>query len=109
MTFNHHARHLLGALCAALLLSAAPALASAQAAATSESTESAPIDLNSASAEQLASLPGIGPSKAAAIVSFRERRPFRRVEDILRVRGIGRATFRSIRDRIHVNESRRQR
>lgn len=63
------------------------------------------IDLNAASATTLATLPGIGPSKAQAIVSFRERRPFRRIEEILRVRGIGRATFRAIRDRIRVGDA----
>ena len=67
------------------------------------------IDLNEASADELAQLPGIGPSKAEAIVSFRDRRPFRRPEDILRVRGIGRSTFRSLRDRISVSGTSRAR
>lgn len=51
------------------------------------------INVNTATAEQLDELPGIGPSRAAAIVTARSRRPFRRLADLLRVPGIGRATL----------------
>jgi competence protein ComEA len=60
------------------------------------------VNIQTASVEELQRLPGIGPSKAQAIVAFRERTPFRRVEDILRVRGIGRATFRRLRPMLSV-------
>ncbi len=60
------------------------------------------VNIQTASPEELERLPGIGPSKAAAIVAFRERSPFRRVEDIMRVRGIGRATFRRLRSYLTV-------
>ncbi|MEM7447650.1 MAG: helix-hairpin-helix domain-containing protein [Myxococcota bacterium] len=60
------------------------------------------VDLNSATAEELIELPGIGPEKAEAILKRRERRPFRRIEEIMLVRGIGRTTFRKLRDRIAV-------
>ncbi len=60
------------------------------------------VDIASATPEQLMELPGIGPSKAAAIVEYRTRTPFRRVEDLMRVRGIGRATFRRLRSMISV-------
>jgi competence protein ComEA len=57
-----------------------------------------PIELNSASAEQLERLPGIGPTRARAILELRARlKRFTRLEDLLRVRGIGRATFRKLR------------
>ncbi len=50
----------------------------------------APVDLNTADAEALTALPGIGPVMAARIVADRERRGrFRSVEDLDRVRGIG--------------------
>lgn len=48
-----------------------------------------PVDVNSATAEQLAQIPGIGPGTARAIIQFREKSgPFQRVEDLLAIRGI---------------------
>ncbi len=61
------------------------------------------VNIATASAEQLQLLPGIGPSKAQAILTYRTAHPFQRVEDILRVRGIGRATFRRLRSMITVS------
>lgn len=55
------------------------------------------VNINTASAEQLMLLPGIGPSKAEAIVEARRRQPFAAVDQIVRVRGIGRATLRRLR------------
>ncbi len=61
------------------------------------------VNINTATQSELSRLPGIGPSKASAIIAYRERgRRFRRVEDLLRVRGIGRATFRRLRPMLTV-------
>ena len=62
---------------------------------TSYSVVAAPVDVNSANAEQISSaLTGIGPAKAAAIVAFREQHgPFIRAEDLLAVKGVGAATL----------------
>lgn len=60
------------------------------------------ININEASVEELVQLSGIGPSRAQAIVAEREKRRFRRVEDIMRVPGIGRKTFGRIRHSIRV-------
>ena len=57
------------------------------------------IDLNSATAEQLRSLPNIGEVRGQAIVSFREARgPFATVDDLLLVSGIGPETLAALRD-----------
>ena len=56
------------------------------------------IDLNTAPAEQLELLPGIGPARAAAIIADRQAMgPFRTVDDLQRIRGIGPATVESLR------------
>jgi competence protein ComEA len=60
------------------------------------------ININEAGAEELTTLPGIGPSRAEAILAERNKRRFRRPEDIMRVPGIGRKTFARIRPLIRV-------
>ncbi len=61
-----------------------------------------PINLNSADAETLAThITGIGPAKAAAIVAFREKNgPFKSVDDLLLIQGIGASTLKKNRDRL---------
>lgn len=62
-----------------------------------------PLDLNTATAEQLDGLPGVGPATAAAIVSQRDRHgPFRSVDGLLDVRGIGDAKLEALRDLVEV-------
>lgn len=51
------------------------------------------VNINTASAEQLALLSGIGAAKAAAIISYREQNgPFSSIDDLAKVSGIGAAT-----------------
>ncbi len=72
-------------------------------AAPEEGASTAPLDLNRASEEELQALPGIGPAKARAIVALRERLGgFRHVRQLLRVKGIGRATYRRIQPLVTV-------
>jgi competence protein ComEA len=54
------------------------------------------IDLRTANAEELICLPGIGPKRAADILSFREQHPFTSVNQILLVKGIGIKTYQRI-------------
>ncbi len=49
------------------------------------------VDLNRASASELMRLPGVGRKRADAIVAARAQSPFRRPEDVLRVKGLSRA------------------
>ncbi|MDP9005364.1 MAG: ComEA family DNA-binding protein, partial [Actinomycetota bacterium] len=61
------------------------------------------VDLNTATAEQLDTLPGVGPATAQAILDERERRGrFATVEELLDVRGIGDAKLDALRDLVRV-------
>ena len=62
-----------------------------------------PLDLNTATAEQLEDLPGVGPSTAAAILAYRqEHGRFRSVDELLEVRGIGEARLAELRPKVRV-------
>jgi competence ComEA-like helix-hairpin-helix protein len=63
------------------------------------------IDLNTASATELARLPGIGPSKAQAIVEFRAKEPFAKPDDLRKVKGIGDKLYESIKDQVTVGDA----
>jgi len=63
------------------------------------------IDINRAESWLLEALPGIGEVTAQAIVDYRnENGPFRRIEDLLKVKGIGEGTLDKIRDFITVSD-----
>jgi competence protein ComEA len=63
------------------------------------------IDINRAELWLLEALPGIGEVTAQAIVDYRsENGPFKRIEDLLKVSGIGPATFAKIKDYITVSD-----
>jgi len=61
------------------------------------------LDLNTATAQELEALPGIGPVLARRIVEYRDRYgPFQKVEDLLAVRGIGPVLLEKIRPYVYV-------
>ncbi len=83
------------------LLNMAP---SATVAPTMTSTESASepgvrVNINTATLEELDTLPGVGPATAQRIV---DGRPYNTIEDLMRVKGIGEATFGKLKDHITV-------
>jgi competence protein ComEA len=55
------------------------------------------VNLNTATADQLRLLPGIGPAKVRNIVAYRRQHPFRTVEELVRIKGIGRKMVRRLR------------
>ena len=61
------------------------------------------LDINQASAADFATLPGIGPKLAGRIVAYREKHgPFRRVEDLLVLRGLGPKKWKAMRPHLRV-------
>ncbi len=61
------------------------------------------VNINSANESELTTLPGIGPSKAQAIISYRdENGRFQTVEDLKNVSGIGDKTFEKLKEFITV-------
>ena len=56
------------------------------------------VNVNTASVEELSQLPGVGPARARAIVELRQKRgSFKRVEDLLEVKGIGEASLAKLK------------
>jgi competence protein ComEA len=85
-------RSLAALLVAVLLLAAGSALAA-----------DAPVNINTASADELATVSGIGPAKAAAIVEHRDKNgQFKSVDDLKLVRGIGDKMLEQLRPQLTV-------
>jgi len=92
------------AIVAALLFVSSPLVAQRVAkppTAAAASTEV--VNLNNATAAQIATLPGIGPKTADLVVQYRTKNgPFKKIEEIMNVRGVGEKSFLKIKDRLTV-------
>lgn len=99
-------RHCLPALVVVSLLAAAPHAVAAQSARrASAKTEAAAgiVNINTASAVDLEALPGIGAKTAARIVEYRQKNgPFKKVEELMNVRGVGEKNFLKLKPQIAV-------
>ncbi|MDY6951921.1 MAG: ComEA family DNA-binding protein [Thermodesulfobacteriota bacterium] len=72
--------------------------------AEAHATEGGKININTASVEELTQLKGVGEKYAEAIVQFRKAHgPFKHVEDIVKVPGIGSKTFETNKDQITIH------
>lgn len=64
------------------------------------------VNINTASATELEALPGIGAKTAARIVEYRQKNgPFKKVEDLMNVRGVGEKNFLKLKPQITVTAS----
>jgi len=98
MTFKRTKTVCVLALCFGLILSSVSVMAEKSRAVPSEK-----INLNSATAEQLQSIPGIGPTTAKSILEYRAKvGKFNKIEEIINVKGIGEKKFQKIKDRLAV-------
>ena len=62
------------------------------------------VQLNQATAEELQALPGIGPALSERIVAYRtEHGPFKSVDQLIEVKGIGQAKLAKFRDQLALN------
>lgn len=62
----------------------------------------AKVDINSASKEELTKIKGIGETKAQAIIEYREKKCFERIEDLDLVKGFGAKTIELIKNEIEI-------
>ena len=100
-------RHSLPALVVVSLLAASPHAAVAQTAsrtsAKATSTFTGVVNINSASATDLEALPGIGAKTAARIIEYRQKNgPFKKVEELMNVRGIGEKNFLKLKPQLTI-------
>ena len=92
----------------ASLLAAAPSLVSAQQKAATQPAavqraSTAVVNINSASAAEFDALPGIGAKTAARIVEYRQKNgPFKKIEELMNVRGVGEKNFLKLKPQISV-------
>ena len=92
------------ALVFAVLL-AAPMISAGQAPAPAKATPAAVVNINTATADQLDALPGIGAKMAARIVDYRQKNGgFKKLEDLMNVQGIGEKNFLKLKPLITLGQ-----
>jgi competence protein ComEA len=80
-----------------------PAAAAAQPPPASSTTSAAVININTAAAKDFEGLPGVGAKMAARIIEYRDKNgPFKKVEDLMNVRGIGEKNFLKLKPRLAI-------
>jgi len=99
-------RHWLPIVALVALISAHAQPTSAQAAdrAPARTTAAAVVNLNTASAADFEGLPGIGAKTAARIIEYRQKNgPFKKIEELMNVRGIGEKNFLKLKPQLTVS------
>jgi len=89
-----------------LALAMAALLVSGTGMAAGKPAPTAKVNLNTASVEQLATLPGVGPKLAARIVEYRQKSgTFRSTQELINVKGVGEKSFAKIEPWLSVGEA----
>ena len=74
-------------------------------AAKASATPSSPVNINTATQAQIEALPGIGPKVAQRIIEYRQKNgQFKKVEDLMNVKGIGEKSFLKLKPYLTVSE-----
>jgi competence protein ComEA len=95
-------------VCALALVPAAAVQAQAKsgdgAAPSAAASSTVVVNINTATEQELQLLPGVGPARAAAIVELRSQlKSFKKVEDLMRVKGIGRKTLKKLEPMVRLS------
>ena len=96
---------ILGVVLAAPVLAPAPVAAQspAPAATAVKATSAAPLNLNTATADQLDGLPGVGKAMATRILEYRQKQGgFKKIEELMNVKGIGEKNFLKLKPLVTV-------
>ena len=99
------------AAAACLLAVQTPTLSAAQKQPASRTTTAKPaggkvVNINTASVAELNGLPGIGAKTAALIVEYRQKNgPFKKIEKLMNVRGVGEKNFLKLKDQVRVGNA----
>jgi len=75
-------------------------------AAAAKPASTAVVNINTASATEIATLPGVGAKMAARIIEYRQKNgPFKKVEELMNVRGIGERNFLKLKPQLAVGQA----
>lgn len=99
----HHSPSIRSLLSGAAVLAVLATLVTAGASvASAQAPEQGVVNINTADAQTLAFLPGIGKTRAQQIIAYRSRRPFKRTVELARVKGIGLKMVRRLKPMLRV-------
>jgi competence protein ComEA len=96
-------RQFMSVVAVGLLLAGQSHLGASQSKSEPAAKPMAPVNLNTATERELEQLPGVGAATAARIVEYRQKKgPFKKIEELMNVQGIGERSFLKLKPQITV-------